>query len=1291
MAIAAPLIDERTFGDLVAELEALAAKYTGEVAPVPGLLEGRVLAQTVAAPGGTSFTQGTRLDQDLAERLARVPGLALVKVVGWLPPGPDEPPDAGAVLLRLFARMAELVVARLNRVPDKSFLAFLDLIGTRLGPPQPARVPLTFHLAAGSPNDALVPAGTQVAAPPLAGEKAPVLYATERDLVVTRSRLAAAAVREPGRDRWSDRTDLATGRSAGSLDAFRGESAIEHILYLGDAGRLGNPPSKDVVLRIGPADPAWRWPSAVAWERWGGGSWSSLPDVKIESEGTGTAQLWKVTLSGVPPLPPSVVGGRGNSWLRGRLATPLPHVEPPPAGNKPQVDRRGLAPDALFSAGPAGAPAELALHTPFRPFGSAEEPRQVFYLAAEEVFSKPGAQVEIDLTVVTDPDLPQGNDLPLTWEYWNGAAWAAVPGIAFDGRPFLGATSAVHFTAPADWLPTGIGAVPEIGSHWLRVRAASGVLGARPPLVATLLLGYTWQLPWIDTLTLSTSIHQDANLTPELGLANQSPLDLTRDFFPFGEKPRVGDVLYLASDEVFSREGASVTLHIVPTNSTDDKGIPPKAGPSKDLALEWEFWSGRSWQTFGRSGPGAKDVPVDSKFTDGSKAFTVEGDVTFTCPNVGTAVVGGEKRRFIRVRIVQGNYGVEVFYEEIQVTPAASQAPILSAARESAPAAATAATVSTIPAFKFVPASFKPPSLRAVRLGYDISSAPAPPQELLTVNDFAVRDLSPAAFVPLVLPRFVVGGGFTDFLPAAAMVERAGRFLPPAAEVVGAPFLPPRDSRPTLYLGFERPGDTVGFANRATTLYCGVEEPLYDPAVQPRAAAEAAAVVWEYWNGGGWQRLGTRDETQALTRRGLVTFIGPADFRASSEFDRTAFWLRIRWERGEYAIRPRLRRIFTGTVWAENAQTVSGEVLGSSRGERGLSLHTRLTPVLPGQQLEVREPELPAPEDRAALAAEEGDDAVRVIFDTAGQPAEIWMRWHEVPDFYASGPRSRHYTLDRASGEVRFGDGRRGLVPPPGAGNLRMAAYRVGGGTAGNRPAGSINQIKGTVPYVDGVSQPEPADGGAPAESLDSVRVHGPRRLRHRDRATALADCEDLAFAAAGEVARVQGIGATGGSDAGAVGLLVVPRSADPKPVPSLELLERVRAYLAARLSPVADLWVAGPDWLRIDVEAEVVPRVLEQATDVQNAVLARLAAFLHPLTGGSDGAGWAFGRKPYRSDLYALIAATPGLDYARFLRVAETPEQGEARAGRFLIFSGNHQITLSSGAGDAAGGGSAP
>ena len=87
-----------------------------------------------------------------------------------------------------------------------------------------------------------------------------------------------------------------------------------------------------------------------------------------------------------------------------------------------------------------------------------------------------------------------------------------------------------------------------------------------------------------------------------------------------------------------------------------------------------------------------------------------------------------------------------------------------------------------------------------------------------------------------------------------------------------------------------------------------------------------------------------------------------------------------------------------------------------------------------------------------------------------------------------------------------------------------------------------------------------------------------------------------------------------------------------------------------------------------------MMARSPEIATDVQAAVLERLALFLHPLTGGPLGSGWEFGRRPYRSDLYALVENTPGVDHVRSLRVYQ---DGVLKTGRFLVYSGEHQIAM--------------
>ena len=56
--------------------------------------------------------------------------------------------DPGITLLELFAWMTDLLLYRLNRVPDKNYIKFMDLLGIRLQPARAATTDLTFRLSA---------------------------------------------------------------------------------------------------------------------------------------------------------------------------------------------------------------------------------------------------------------------------------------------------------------------------------------------------------------------------------------------------------------------------------------------------------------------------------------------------------------------------------------------------------------------------------------------------------------------------------------------------------------------------------------------------------------------------------------------------------------------------------------------------------------------------------------------------------------------------------------------------------------------------------------------------------------------------------------------------------------------------------------------------------------------------------------------------------------------------------------------------------------------------------------
>lgn len=97
--------------------------------------------------------------------------------------------DPGIAMLELFAWMTELIVYRLNQVPEKNYINFLNMIGVQLRPPVQAQAELTFWLSAALPlgpedhTKVIVPKGTEVAtwAPDEASE---IIFTTDEEVTV---------------------------------------------------------------------------------------------------------------------------------------------------------------------------------------------------------------------------------------------------------------------------------------------------------------------------------------------------------------------------------------------------------------------------------------------------------------------------------------------------------------------------------------------------------------------------------------------------------------------------------------------------------------------------------------------------------------------------------------------------------------------------------------------------------------------------------------------------------------------------------------------------------------------------------------------------------------------------------------------------------------------------------------------------------------------------------------------------------------------------------------------------
>lgn len=107
--------------------------------------------------------------------------------------------DPGITLIELFAWMTDMLLYRLNQIPDLHYINYLEMLGIKLGEPVAAQVPVSFWLSQPQPNPVIIPAGTMVASTQTETEPS-ITFMTDADFCVQPPMLQAVLKRTGGRD-----------------------------------------------------------------------------------------------------------------------------------------------------------------------------------------------------------------------------------------------------------------------------------------------------------------------------------------------------------------------------------------------------------------------------------------------------------------------------------------------------------------------------------------------------------------------------------------------------------------------------------------------------------------------------------------------------------------------------------------------------------------------------------------------------------------------------------------------------------------------------------------------------------------------------------------------------------------------------------------------------------------------------------------------------------------------------------------------------------------------------------
>jgi predicted phage baseplate assembly protein len=417
--------------------------------------------------------------------------------------------DPGITLIELFAWMTDMLVYRVNRIPDKLHVALLELLGIRLGAPTAATADLRFRLAALAEEPVSIPGGeTEVGTLRTASEES-IVFQTSEDFEILPARPIAYAIEKASK---VAPVGIAAGVAKPTGEdqrPFGTPPAVGDALYLGFEDSLAR-----LVVRVDvdcsqargagvdPEDPPLRWEASSA-EAAGG--WEEA-EVLADFTGGFNYGSGLVELQLPPRHSITTVGGKRAHWIRCRVdSTTRSGVKATAYQNPPEI--------YSLTAAPVGAliPASHAARETNEVLGESDgTPGQVFQLRYAPVL----APVDRETLEVREPD---GGE----WEQWTMVD-SFVESGSDDKHYVLDLANGEVELGPAIRAAEGgwrqFGAIPPQGStlRFVRYRRGGGRLGN---VAADTLTTLKSAIPGVAAVT---------NPKPALGGVDAESLDSAR-------------------------------------------------------------------------------------------------------------------------------------------------------------------------------------------------------------------------------------------------------------------------------------------------------------------------------------------------------------------------------------------------------------------------------------------------------------------------------------------------------------------------------------------------------------------------------------------------------------------------------------------------------------------------------------------------------------------------------------------------------------------------------------------
>lgn len=496
------------------------------------------------------------------------------------------------------------------------------------------------------------------------------------------------------------------------------------------------------------------------------------------------------------------------------------------------------------------------------------------------------------------------------------------------------------------------------------------------------------------------------------------------------------------------------------------------------------------------------------------------------------------------------------------------------------------------------------------------------------------------------------------------------------------PFYGLQEEVQTLFLGFDTP--PVG----------GPVKILFD--FQEQLERKNNTLLWEYYNGERWKELDLVDETENMSKSGLITLMGNRDFSKRDVYGREKFWIRISdfaeiSKKSEEELKlPCLKGIYINSVEVRQKEKEETEYFHMEVYQRNIRFA-----LLYGKVFE----SIVYVDEIGHLSSKEIEKLKRQHklfpeYKENGEMKRAWVKWEQVKDFLDSQSGDRHYILDRNEGYICFGNGKEGKIPPTGKTDNIKVIYKTGGGEYTNVPEGAINQLGKYVGFINGVCNHKMLIGGSDTETLSEALSRNAAMLRHQNMAITARDFEEIAKAASRNIKKVKcfsGYDEKERKQSGAITLVILQkefwqgrtRFNDIK----LEVENYMKDKMNTSLLAQKRFYVIEPKFVELCVRVEVMVESFHEVFRIKKQVLERLESFINPLTGNFDNSGWEVGTLPNSFQLKNAISDVQGIMYIKNIYVSAFSSESGAvtevdlekmkRRKYILPINGEHEVVI--------------